>query len=256
MKDFIERGKFNLINIENIKVDMNYQRIPNEGKIKDIIKKFKEKAVGNILVSKREDGYYVVDGQHRLLAMAKLGYTKIMCEILTNLTVNQEAELFYYLSKSKPQTPLERYKSLKASGDEEIKELDELVEKYKFRITNGGSNMKNILNSFTALYTCFKKDKYMLHKTLDVLHRAWEGESPTSNTLSGLYYFLENTSKYDTFDFEGFIKQLSKKTPAEVYLLSQQFNSIYKKKNKVSYAYAFLNIYNYKRKNKFEMSFC
>lgn len=88
----------------DLKIDHSYQRIPSQGKIDKIVKNFNRTAIGAVTLSIRENNdLYVIDGQHRVEAMKKLGYGDhdINAVVLFNLTVAQEAELFVTMNDNR-----------------------------------------------------------------------------------------------------------------------------------------------------------
>ncbi|MDY5220460.1 MAG: DUF6551 family protein, partial [Eubacteriales bacterium] len=57
-------------------VTEEYQRVMNMRNVAGIVKHFDPAKLGVLVVSHRKDGTYaVLDGQHRLTALRKLGYT-------------------------------------------------------------------------------------------------------------------------------------------------------------------------------------
>ena len=72
-----------------------YQRILNMKNVAGIVKNFDPAKLGVLVVSHRADGTYaVLDGQHRLAALRRLGYDAANCIVLEGMTIRQEADYF------------------------------------------------------------------------------------------------------------------------------------------------------------------
>lgn len=83
------------LNVSDLNVDYKYQRDISKARVKRMIKDFKPGAIGALIVSQRKDACYIVDGQHRAAALTKLGIESVMCLIHYDLTLREEALLYY-----------------------------------------------------------------------------------------------------------------------------------------------------------------
>lgn len=99
----------------------DYQRDLNHKRVQGIVDNFDENLLDAILVSQRDDEFYVVDGAHRIAALEQLGQTHAVARVVTGLTYQQEAGLFAArnavssrLTVSQPQ----RLRALLEAGDE------------------------------------------------------------------------------------------------------------------------------------------
>lgn len=72
------------LDTDKLKIDKDTQRNVNLNQVTQIIKDFNPSSFGRIAVSKREDGYFVTNGQHRLLACKKIGIPKVPCIVTIN----------------------------------------------------------------------------------------------------------------------------------------------------------------------------
>lgn len=81
--------------LELLFVDMSYQR-PSHTKVKKIAAEFDLNKCGMILVSYRSDTglFAIIDGSHRFEAARLIGMQTMVCQILTGLSVEQEALVF------------------------------------------------------------------------------------------------------------------------------------------------------------------
>lgn len=69
---------------EEIMIDEQTQRGIMVSQVERIINEFNPSSFGRITISKRKDGYYVTNGQHRLVALRKIGIDKAPCIVIEN----------------------------------------------------------------------------------------------------------------------------------------------------------------------------
>ena len=97
-------------------VTEQYQRILNMKNVAGIVKNFDPAKLGVLVVSHRADGTYaVLDGQHRLTALRRLGYDAANCIVLEGMTIRQEADYFRRQNENK-QSPHQRHVQRLAVG--------------------------------------------------------------------------------------------------------------------------------------------
>lgn len=92
------------VKASSVKVDLSYQRPPDDKRIASIAEKFEIDRVGVPVLSMRKDGsLWVLDGQHRFAAMiaAGLGDTLVMCLCHEGLTLEDEADWFLKLNNGR-----------------------------------------------------------------------------------------------------------------------------------------------------------
>jgi hypothetical protein len=82
MKD--EPGELMHVDKKRLRIDHEYQRSANEVKVTEITKRFSWLALGAIVVVRRGDAYYVVDGQHRVMAaMRRTDIATLPCVVFS-----------------------------------------------------------------------------------------------------------------------------------------------------------------------------
>lgn len=69
---------------EELLIDDETQRGIIVGQVEKILNEFNPSSFGRITVSKRKNGYYVTNGQHRLIALRKIGIEKAPCIVVDN----------------------------------------------------------------------------------------------------------------------------------------------------------------------------
>ena len=110
---------------------------------KAIAKDFKPERLGVITVSYRDGQYWVVDGQHRLVAAKIAKYPDLMCEVVSGLTYEEEAYLFANQDENKKPVQLSvKWNSLRIAGHEETLKIDRIVESAGLELSTNGHKGK------------------------------------------------------------------------------------------------------------------
>lgn len=77
---------------EELMIDEETQRGIMISQVEKIINEFNPSSFGRITVSKRKSGYYVTNGQHRLVALRKIGVDKAPCIVIENPYTDEKDE--------------------------------------------------------------------------------------------------------------------------------------------------------------------
>ena len=95
------------------------------------------------MVSHRADGTYaVLDGQHRLTALRRLGYDAANCIVLEGMTIQQEADYFRRQNENKQSLRInDTFNASLWAEDAESLRIKELMDKYGFRHGKSGQPM-------------------------------------------------------------------------------------------------------------------
>lgn len=109
--------------ISLMKLDMSYQRTISAN-VKKLMAEWDNGKCNFLLVSYRDGYFYVLDGQHRMEVAKSKGLTELPCEILTNLTREEEALIFARQNRNVTKlNPFDTYKANLACGNPEIREV-------------------------------------------------------------------------------------------------------------------------------------
>ena len=141
-----------------MKLDESYQREIDKDNIQKLVRDWDNDRCDFLLVSFRDDRFYVVDGQHRYTAADYKGINSLPCIILTGLTREQEARIFSRQNENvKKLTIYDVFKANIANGDisiPEVKidmEINEVCKKYGIKVCNNNRYIKkNTLRSLSA----------------------------------------------------------------------------------------------------------
>ena len=124
-------------------VTEQYQRILNMKNVAGIVKNFDPAKLGVLVVSHRADGTYaVLDGQHRLTALRRLGYDAANCIVLEGMTIRQEADYFRRQNENKQSLRInDTFNASLWAEDAESLRIKELMDQYGFRHGKSGQPM-------------------------------------------------------------------------------------------------------------------
>lgn len=125
------------LRVKDLRIDPSYQREVRQAWVKHIVDNFDPYLLDPLDVSRRVDGsHYVMDGQHRLLALREMGYDDqlVDCLVFEGLTVQQESRRFNTQDNRKQLTALERFRSRLIEGQSAELTVNEVVRDCGFRI--------------------------------------------------------------------------------------------------------------------------
>ena len=171
----------------------DYQRATNSKQVCNIVNHFDEHKLGTLTVSLRDGNYYIIDGAHRLSALRTLKFTHALCEILTGLTVEQEADYFMRQGQDKRAlTPFDLYNAGIIAGDEKCLRIKEILKANSFQIGFSSKNFYQI-GAINALFTIADDFGYdILDDTLYLIANTWAGiaKATSGDSLLGVAEFV------------------------------------------------------------------
>ena len=180
----------------------DYQRPTKAAQVDSIVKNFDEARLGTLTVSQRDGKFNIIDGSHRLSALRKKGYTHALCEILSGLTYEQEAEYFRSQCEgNRPLKPLDLFKAGIIAGDVKCLKIEEIVKANSFTIGFSYKEFKQI-GAIQALFSIV--DDYgfeVLDDTLCIIANTWAGigRATSGDCLLGVAEFVH---RYGVLDFD------------------------------------------------------
>lgn len=222
-----EAASLRQVPVGELQVDHTYQRPVSPTHVNRIAKGFDHSLFGIVTVSEREDGsLYILDGQHRAAALVKLGRgeMRIPCEVLTGLSLQEEAEIFHLRnSNKKTMSPQEKFRGALLSGDERAMEIERIVRNSGYEVNLDDSELRG--GKIPAIAALRHVDKQYrdghLAITLELIRDTWGTEvGPRGNLISGLAYFL--FLYRDQVNRKRFINQLSQVNLDQLYREAKQ----------------------------------
>lgn len=162
------------LNPNILKIDKDTQRNVNLAQVTQIIKNFNPSSFGRLAVSKRDDGYYVTNGQHRLLASQKIGIAKIPCIVTANEfseekdKKKQDAQQFLEINQNVTAVrAIDKYRIGVSAEMEDWLRVKEVIESNGLRAgttvnsVNAVACIYRYINSPTSLDTINNKKRHM-----------------------------------------------------------------------------------------------
>jgi hypothetical protein len=208
MKNKIPHQRFVYLPLANIEPS-NYQRPTNPKQVDNIVQYFDEAKLGTMTVSKRDNKTAIIDGAHRLAALRRLEYTHAVCEVLTGLTLEQEAEYFAKQGQDKRALrPFDLYKAGLIAGDEKCLRIEETLKANDFRIGFAAKDFFQI-GAIRALSDIVDDYGYdTLDETLMLISDTWYGmpKATHGDCLLGVAEFIHRFGL--AVDFVAFSESL------------------------------------------------
>jgi hypothetical protein len=201
-------------------VKAGYNRGISRSHVNEIKNDFHEDMVQPAIVSLREGKYYIIDHQHQSQAIYERNgsdpSTLIRCKVLTGLTYEQEADLYYRLNtSSKPLKFADKMIGLIEAKDPKALEFRDTVESCGFII---GGDYSNSLRALKAACSIFNRDggKDTLAEILSLVNACWPNNrnSAKAEIISGIDMFIRfhgNEYRRNTF-----VKNLSRQDPRTI----------------------------------------
>jgi hypothetical protein len=190
-------GHFEWVDKHNLSVDDRYQRDLLQEKVKGIAAKFSWPIFGVLIVAERSDGFYVVEGQHRLAAtMLRADVTDVPCMVFESESLVQEAEVFLGSNTwRRPPTAVAKFKALRVVGDDPALLVEQLVKESGRTISEASS-----ATSISCISTLLDHAKVRP----DTLKQAWPlicaccaGERMPRVLVDGVVYIVQHTTAGD-----------------------------------------------------------
>lgn len=173
------KQRIECIALADITID-DYQRELNNPRTQRIAENFDVNKVGVLTLSRHGDGTYsIMDGQHRLCAMRKLGITHANCVVVDNMTYEQEAKFFREQAKN-TQIPnaLADYRAGLAEKNAHYLHIQCILDRNGYKVGNKiEPNTITAVNALTRIMTVFGPEA--LDLSLQYITVAWRGD-PTA----------------------------------------------------------------------------
>lgn len=192
------------ISIENLSVVWaQAQRPYNEKWAKEIAEDFDPDKFDPPVITKPNGvgHYHVVEGQHRTKA-AELALgkgQKIPCRIVDAEDPARAAEIWLGINSGRKATkPIQHFMIAVVAGREPENEINELIKKLGYRISTTKNEYS--ISAVSALKQIYQRfGKALLHATLVVLHKTWEGDSQAfgGDLLKGYALFINEWRSMD-----------------------------------------------------------
>lgn len=196
-----EAGQFEVLRIDDLKVDHSYQRDLDVNLVQKIARDYDIAAAGPLVVARRSDeSLFIVNGQHRAAGAKTAGEEEVIAQVidLTNVPVDEarriEAELRLKGNMRRGDKIQERFRAQLAAGYKESLAIVEIAASFDTRI-NPWPDPRHGINAVSTIEALYRKDRGgHLVRVLEFIREAFgnvDGPYATSALLSGVSWLLE-----------------------------------------------------------------
>jgi hypothetical protein len=193
---FVPDVKFELIPINELVSDQDYQRNLSQKHVLKAAAEFDIYQINPVKVSRRDGINYVFNGQHTMEIIAAVSgsrNTPVWCMVYEDLMYQREAEIF--ANQMKHVKPLSSYEifiaNIESGSDKQIL-IKDLVESYGLSVssTAGQGNISGV-SSLEYIYNYYGYEN--LSRTLRLTVGAWEGSqyALASSMLKGIAKLID-----------------------------------------------------------------
>lgn len=193
---------------ELLLIDSSYQNPANLEEVTRIRNGWNQFLCNPLSVAERYDGrYYVVDGQHRLLAAKQISNIKSLpCMVFHSDGAQEEAQLYYQCNNNRRKPSVaEKYKSLLVAGDPTRVHISNSVKEKGFS-TNRGTKRSITVGSLVYVYDVFGEAAF--DKMLDIIDKLYLVGAAEPRVVKGIGYIV--SGKYNIPDYDTFEKTILK----------------------------------------------
>ena len=198
--EYMNPGLLREIYLSRLTSGLSYQRIVSDTIVQRLIQNWDPRFLDPIVVSYRDGKYYVIDGQHRVVAIQRMHPdedVKVRCIVHTGLTYADEAELFYKLDQCKKKLSYSQSVNalLESGANAELNDIAKRMNANGFQFATGagtyGDNMVRATRAMIEAYRLLGPDSFS--RMLFLLRDTWHGASDSlySIMLSGMALFLK-----------------------------------------------------------------
>jgi len=216
------KGHLRWVPITAMRVNTEAQRTYRESHAREYADNFDLEALGYPVLNHRDNLYYIIDGQHRVMALRLMGWEdqQIECECFEGLTEQEEAELFLKRNKRRAVRSFENFLVAIKAGREAECDVNRIVATAGLKISEDG--MDGCVAEVTALMSVYTHyGASVLSRTLRIARDAYakDHEAFRGSLLLGLGHVC---GKYDgKLSEEVAIRQLSKVSGGPLGLLGK-----------------------------------
>jgi len=246
--------------LEDLHIDRSYQRDPSNAKIVQIAQRFEERAAGHLIVSVREDGsMYIMDGQHRYLALKRLARPDVLCEFWYGLSVADEATIFVECNfqRAIPRSAAV-YRARLVAKDPIAVDIQSVLDELGLRVVNSVSHNKRLpggvwaINAVERIYKAGGRDGLVY--ILGIAHGTWPTEPAGTSAaiMLGLYNFWATYRQRLPKDW---YKKLEQYTPRQLERDARTHAELHHTSLNMGMARAILSLFNKGIRNKLTDTF-
>ncbi len=190
-----EPGRLEMLNKEVLQIHPAYQREVIPLKVTQITANWSWVGLGAIVVAERSGEFWVIDGQHRVLAAKRRSdITHLPCVVFKTSDIKQEARGFVDLNTGrKPVTILAKMRAMKVAGDAISIYVTDICEALGLEIVKNAKHVGQI-GAVGWMMTRASEDKERFCACMELASELSRADSvPVSGKLlAGLWYINAN----------------------------------------------------------------
>lgn len=188
-------GVFMLLDKHSLNVDHSYQREENTSKVRGMANSWSWIACGIIVVANRDGSFWVIDGQHRVLASRhRADIATLPCLIFEIDSVPNEAKGFLAANTLRRSvTALDKYRAQLVAGDAMAMYINDMLTRYNVSLSrDSGKSLET--RCVSILTKLARSDKQAFESTLDIVTAlSINSNSEISEIiLDGLFYLYRS----------------------------------------------------------------
>jgi hypothetical protein len=192
-----------LISLDDLIVDLRYQRPPQEVFVEKLIAEFDETLVGALDVAERKNGTHaILDGAQRYQACTKFK-NAAWCAVYKGMSLADEAMFFYKKNRNRRSVhPFYQFRALLVTGNREAMDINRIVESEDYKL-GIGAGQENMLQAIRAVEDAYRMSslarKQSLSPTLHVLRACFFGrkQGKEGELIRGLGKFFQSFGDED-----------------------------------------------------------
>ncbi len=205
-------GKFLMIHKNKLEIDDSYQRDTEstEKKIGTIASNWSWTAFGAISVAYRNGRFYVIDGQHRMLAARRrIDITSVPCMVFSTSNAKEEAQGFLDSNTlRKAVTAASKFKASIVTEDEVAIAAARLVERSGRVVSN--SSGAGTIGCIARVQRLLQTDAKALDVVWPLLVGLCHGHPLHERLLDGLFYIQKRMPEHQSLSDKDWSKRLFK----------------------------------------------
>lgn len=173
--------------LDKMKVSPLAQRELNEAWVDRIVANLTLEDLGHPVLSHRDGSYYIIDGQHRVEALRKFGFTTETIEawVYEGLTEQSEADKFLTLNNKLTIATMDRFQVAVTAGRDIETDIDRIVNDLGLSISNQRSpGAVGAVGTLRRIYT--RSGAANLRRTLRIVRDAYGDPGFVAPVLDGV----------------------------------------------------------------------
>jgi hypothetical protein len=185
-------GELQYMSKNLLEIDHRYQRHAKNSRVLRLARRWNWLACGVLTIAKRDGHYYVIDGQHRLLAALKRSdIDDLPCLVFESTEMRDEAVAFRDANKERrPITTFEQWNAELVGKDEATLFVDHLIR--ETGRTPGGTAGPGTVRCLTAVVAAARTERSKLLQVWPVAMEVCYGNPLHERVFSALMYLQCN----------------------------------------------------------------